>query len=120
MPFHHVAEQRVKLIAEKWNEDRTRKIVRMEVLRISPVLGVHTGPGIVGTAVMPLNLIEGGSPQRPHRRGVAFAYGHRLVSVELDAFTCDPVNIRCLDIGSSKATQISIAEIIGIDQDNIG
>lgn len=32
---------------------------KLEVLRISPVLGVHTGPGIVGTAVMPMNLLEG-------------------------------------------------------------
>lgn len=31
---------------------------KLEVLRISPVLGVHTGPGIVGTAVMPLSLVE--------------------------------------------------------------
>jgi DegV family protein with EDD domain len=33
-------------------------IKKMEVLRISPVLGVHTGPGIVGTAVMPMELVE--------------------------------------------------------------
>jgi DegV family protein with EDD domain len=30
---------------------------RLEVLRISPVLGVHTGPGIVGVAVMPMSLV---------------------------------------------------------------
>jgi fatty acid-binding protein DegV len=30
----------------------------METLRISPVLGVHTGPGIVGTAVIPMSLME--------------------------------------------------------------
>jgi len=34
-------------------------IKKMEILRISPVLGVHTGPGIVGTAVVPSDLIEG-------------------------------------------------------------
>jgi DegV family protein with EDD domain len=34
-------------------------IARQEILRISPVLGVHTGPGIVGAAVVPLDLIEG-------------------------------------------------------------
>jgi len=34
-------------------------IARQEILRISPVLGVHTGPGIVGVAVVPLDLIEG-------------------------------------------------------------
>jgi len=33
-------------------------IKKMEILRISPVLGVHTGPGIVGTAVVPLELVE--------------------------------------------------------------
>ena len=32
---------------------------KLEILRISPVLGVHTGPGIVGAAVAPLDLIEG-------------------------------------------------------------
>jgi len=30
----------------------------MEILRISPVLGVHTGPGIVGAAVVPADLME--------------------------------------------------------------
>ncbi len=34
-------------------------IKKMEILRISPVLGVHTGPGIVGTAVVPMELMEG-------------------------------------------------------------
>ena len=34
-------------------------VAKLEVIRISPVLGVHTGPGIVGTAVMPMNLLEG-------------------------------------------------------------
>lgn len=33
-------------------------IARLEVNRISPVLGVHTGPGIVGAAVMPMELME--------------------------------------------------------------
>ena len=33
-------------------------IKKMEVLRISPVLGVHTGPGIVGAAVVPMELME--------------------------------------------------------------
>jgi DegV family protein with EDD domain len=31
---------------------------RLEVNRISPVLGVHTGPGIVGAAILPIHLIE--------------------------------------------------------------
>ncbi len=35
------------------------KIGKMEVLRISPVLGVHTGPGVVGLAAVPMHLMEG-------------------------------------------------------------
>ena len=33
-------------------------VARFEVIRISPVLGVHTGPGIVGAAVVPMELME--------------------------------------------------------------
>jgi DegV family protein with EDD domain len=33
-------------------------IKKLEILRISPVLGVHTGPGIVGAAVLPMKLME--------------------------------------------------------------
>jgi DegV family protein with EDD domain len=33
-------------------------IAKLEVMRISPVLGVHTGPGIVGAAVVPMDLME--------------------------------------------------------------
>ena len=33
-------------------------IKKLEILRISPVLGVHTGPGVVGVAVMPMELVE--------------------------------------------------------------
>lgn len=33
-------------------------IAKIEVTRISPVLGVHTGPGIVGAAVLPMSLME--------------------------------------------------------------
>ena len=38
-------------------EDRL-SVAKIEVLRISPVLGVHTGPGIVGAAVVPMRLLE--------------------------------------------------------------
>ena len=34
-------------------------VARLEVMRISPVLGVHTGPGIVGAAVVPMQLMSG-------------------------------------------------------------
>jgi len=33
-------------------------IAKLEIVRISPVLGVHTGPGIVGAAVLPMSLME--------------------------------------------------------------
>lgn len=33
-------------------------VAKFEVTRISPVLGVHTGPGIVGAAVVPMELME--------------------------------------------------------------
>lgn len=33
-------------------------IQKLEIVRISPVLGVHTGPGIVGAAVVPMELME--------------------------------------------------------------
>lgn len=32
-------------------------VAKMEVMRISPVLGVHTGPGIVGLAAVPMSLM---------------------------------------------------------------
>jgi DegV family protein with EDD domain len=37
-------------------------VARLEVNRISPVLGVHTGPGIVGAAVLPMELMEDLAP----------------------------------------------------------
>lgn len=41
------------------DELRSRmNIAKLEVVRISPVLGVHTGPGIVGAAVVPMELME--------------------------------------------------------------
>lgn len=33
------------------------KIAKLEIRRISPVLGVHTGPGIVGAALTPMRLL---------------------------------------------------------------
>jgi DegV family protein with EDD domain len=33
-------------------------VEKFEIIRISPVLGVHTGPGIVGAAVVPMDLME--------------------------------------------------------------
>jgi DegV family protein with EDD domain len=50
--FYDAADALAKNLTSKMN------IAKMEVMRISPVLGVHTGPGIVGAAVMPMNLME--------------------------------------------------------------
>jgi DegV family protein with EDD domain len=33
-------------------------IAKLETLRVSPVLGVHTGPGVVGASVVPMNLMQ--------------------------------------------------------------
>ncbi|GAB4505605.1 MAG: DegV family protein [Anaerolineales bacterium] len=51
--FHEGAETLSKLLSERLNA------AKLEVMRISPVLGVHTGPGIVGAAVVPMRLMEG-------------------------------------------------------------
>lgn len=47
--------------AEHLAEEFKQKLnmAKLEVMRISPVLGVHTGPGIVGAAVVPMELMEG-------------------------------------------------------------
>ena len=50
-----IAEQ-AEMLAE---QVRDRLNVRqLEIMRISPVLGVHTGPGIVGAAVAPADLVS--------------------------------------------------------------
>lgn len=46
------AEALARLLSERLT------IARLEILRISPVLGVHTGPGIVGAAVVPIGLMN--------------------------------------------------------------
>jgi DegV family protein with EDD domain len=46
------AQALAELLQERIN------IGKLEILRISPVLGVHTGPGIVGAAVVPMRLLE--------------------------------------------------------------
>jgi DegV family protein with EDD domain len=34
------------------------KVARLDVRRVSPVLGVHTGPGVVGASAMPIELVS--------------------------------------------------------------
>jgi DegV family protein with EDD domain len=50
--FQHGAEMLSDMAEERLN------VVKLEMSRISPVLGVHTGPGIVGCAVVPISLME--------------------------------------------------------------
>ena len=51
--FAEQAQKMADLMQQKMN------VGKLEILRISPVLGVHTGPGIVGIAAVPLALMEG-------------------------------------------------------------
>jgi len=51
--FHEGADDLSNLLSARLNA------AKLEVMRISPVLGVHTGPGIVGAAVVPIKLMEG-------------------------------------------------------------
>ncbi len=50
--FAEKADVLAKELQEKLN------IAKLEMMRISPVLGVHTGPGIVGAAVIPMDLMS--------------------------------------------------------------
>lgn len=50
--FADKAEALTNELKEKLN------ITKLEVMRISPVLGVHTGPGVVGAAVVPVEVIQ--------------------------------------------------------------
>jgi DegV family protein with EDD domain len=50
--FNTGAEALARQLGEALN------VAKLEVMRISPVLGVHTGPGIVGAAVVPMKLMD--------------------------------------------------------------
>ena len=54
--LHGQYEEQANILAEKLHQQLN--IARSEILRISPVLGVHTGPGIVGVAAIPMEVIQ--------------------------------------------------------------
>jgi DegV family protein with EDD domain len=51
--FADKAEELSNELKEKLN------VAKLEVMRISPVLGVHTGPSVVGAAVVPVEVMDG-------------------------------------------------------------
>jgi DegV family protein with EDD domain len=50
--FQQGAEMLSEMAEERLN------VAKIEFSRVSPALGVHTGPGIVGAAVLPMSLME--------------------------------------------------------------
>ncbi len=47
------ADQMAEILQERLN------VGKLDIIRISPVLGVHTGPGVVGAGVVPMSLFDG-------------------------------------------------------------
>lgn len=54
--LHGRFAEKADALAEEFKQ--RLNIAKLEVVRISPVLGVHTGPGIVGAAVVPMDLMS--------------------------------------------------------------
>jgi fatty acid-binding protein DegV len=54
--LHGRFAEKADTLAEEFKQKLN--IAKLEVVRISPVLGVHTGPGIVGAAVVPMDLMS--------------------------------------------------------------
>lgn len=54
--LHGRFAEKADILAAEFKEKLN--IAKLEVLRISPVLGVHTGPGIVGAGIMPMELMS--------------------------------------------------------------
>lgn len=55
--MHGQFQEQAETLAEMLKE--RLQVARLEILRISPVLGVHTGPGIVGVTAVPMALMSG-------------------------------------------------------------
>jgi DegV family protein with EDD domain len=54
--LHGQAEAQAQALADLLRE--SLNVAKIEILRVSPVLGVHTGPGIVGATIAPMALTE--------------------------------------------------------------
>lgn len=54
--MHGQFADQAEVLGELLREKLT--VGKIEILRISPVLGVHTGPGIVGVAALPISLMQ--------------------------------------------------------------
>ncbi|MFN8411537.1 MAG: DegV family protein [Anaerolineales bacterium] len=54
--LHGRFSEKADMLTEEFKQKLN--IAKLEVARISPVLGVHTGPGIVGAAVVPMDLMS--------------------------------------------------------------
>ena len=54
--LHGRFAEKADQLSEEFKQKLT--VAKLEVQRISPVLGVHTGPGIVGAAVLPIELMN--------------------------------------------------------------
>ena len=54
--LHGRFAEQAEVLADRLKEKLN--VAKLEINRISPVLGVHTGPGIVGAAVVPIELLE--------------------------------------------------------------
>jgi DegV family protein with EDD domain len=54
--FHGRFAEKADALAAQLKE--RLNIGKLEMIRISPVLGVHTGPGVVGAGIVPMDLMK--------------------------------------------------------------
>ncbi len=54
--MHGQAEANAQALADMLRE--SLNVAKIEILRVSPVLGVHTGPGVIGATITPMALAE--------------------------------------------------------------
>ena len=54
--MHGRFQEQAEALAEELK--KRLQVSKLETLRVSPVLGVHTGPGVVGAAVAPMRLLQ--------------------------------------------------------------